>query len=368
MRTRDSAHYSGKAQLLVHAMLREDDGVVAVLFALVLLPIMLFVGAGVDFLRVDRAQSELQQALDTATLAATTNQSNAATINITNQPNTSLLQNATASWTKNADGSITGTANAQVPTTFLQLAHLNSITVRASATATNQTARTPSTVIFTLTGAYGWYWKEIDLYVHTVGASKDTLLASYFYQPVDLSAQGGRGTGTTTAQFLSGGAMVSGPVNTSVSPGSNYDNAYLTMTVYTDGCGPGMAPTTSQSGSTTTYSCVASGTKVQTSRYSSTTYTKTATPVVYSTSNAAQSRNLFVNGVNMYSTTTAPSIMQILPCANGQTTATNTHAWEDTPYSGSLTGGSWSNQDIFFSVQTSCASNTNYAGAPRLIK
>ncbi len=363
MRTRNSAHYSGRAQPLVHAVLREDDGVVAVLFALALLPIMLFVGAGVDFLRVDRAQSELQQALDTATLAATTNQSNAATINITNQPNTSLLQNATASWTKNADGSITGTADAQVPTTFLQLAHLNSIAIHASATATNQTARTPSTVIFTLTGAYGWYWKEIDLYVHTVGASSDTLLASYFYQPVDLSAQGGRGTGTTTAQFLSGGAMVSGPVNTSVSPGTNYDNAYLTMTVYTDGCGPGMAPTTSQSGSTTNYKCVTSGTKT-----SRTTYTKTATPVIYSTSNAAQSRNLFVNGVNMYSATTPPSIMQILPCAKGDTTATNTHAWEDTPYSGSLTGGSWSNQDIFFSIQTSCASNTNYTGIPRLTK
>ncbi len=363
MRTRGFSHYSGRIRLLVLAMQRKDDGVVAVLFALALLPIMLFVGAGVDFMRVDRARSELQQALDTATLAATANQSTAATINITNQVNASLLQNATASWEKNADGSITGTADAQVPTTFLQLAHLDSIAIRATATATNQTARTPSTVIFTLTGAYGWYWKEVDLYVHTVGASSDTLLASYVYQPVDLGAQSGRGTGTTTAQFLSGGDMVSGPVNTSISLGSNYDNAYLTMTVYTDGCGPGMAPTTSQSSSTRNYACVESGKKV-----SRKTYTKTATPVVYSTSDAAQSRNLFVNGVNMYSTTTAPSIMQLLPCAKGETTATNTHAWEDTPYDGSLTGGSWSNQDVFFSIQTTCASNTNYSGAPRLIK
>ncbi|KAF2990914.1 hypothetical protein MJC1_02012 [Methylocystis sp. MJC1] len=363
MRTPGFSDFSRKICMTFRAAAREDDGMVAVLFGLTLLPIMLFVGAGIDFMRVGRARSELQQALDAATLAATTNVANAPTILSTNQPDASLLKSATVSWTKNVDGSITGAANAKVPTTFLQLAHLDSISISASSTATNQTARTASDVNFTLTGAYGWYWKEIDLYVHTAGASKDTIVASYFYQPVDLSAQGGRGTGTTTAQFLSGGAMVAGPVNTSISLGSNYDNAYLTMTVYSDGCGPGMAPTTSQSGSTTNYKCVASGTKI-----SRTTYTKTAAPVIYSTSNANQSRNLFVNGVNMYSTTTAPSIVQLLPCAKGATTATNTHAWEDTPYNGSLTGGSWSNQDIFFSIQTTCAANAYYDGVPKLTK
>ncbi len=214
-------------------------------------------------------------------------------------------------------------------------------------------------------------WKQVNLYVHTAGASSDTLLASYVYQPVDLSYESGRGDGTTTATFLSGGSMVAGPVNTPITLGSNYDNAYLTMTVYSDGCGPNYAPETSQSGSTTNYTCVLSGTTVTTGsgrNQTTTTYTKTTSPVVYSTTNATQSRNLFVNGVNMYSTSTPPSIMQLLPCPpQGTASLTSTHAWEDTPYAGSLNTGSWLYQDIFFNVTTSCATNTYYTGMPVLI-
>lgn len=335
------------------AILRDKRGTVAVFFAVAAMPILVVLGGGIDFMQVTRARSLLQQALDTATLAATSNTAAANTLLNTNDSSGALFSNISVSWTNNSDGSVTGTATGQVRTTFLQLVHLPSIPITVSSTAAKTSAQTPSSVIFTLTGAYGWYWKEVDLYTHTVGASSDTLVASYIYQPIDLSDQSGRGTGTTTATFLSGGSMVAGQINTQISLGSNYDNAYLTMTVYSDGCGPGMAPTTPQSGSTTNYTCVMTGTK-----QGRTTYTKTATPVVYSTTNAAQSRNLFVNGVNMYSTSVPPSITRVLPCpASGVSSVTNTHAWEDTPYSGSLNTGSWSQQDVFFNVQTSCGAN-----------
>lgn len=323
------------------AAARNNDGMAAVIFALAFLPAMLFMGGGIDFMRVSRARAELQQALDVATLAAAADSKSAQSYLKTNDANGALLSKVSASWVTNPDGSVSGTATGQMTTAFLRLAHVDSITVTAASTATRVTAHTPSTAIFTLTGAYGWYWKEVDLYTHTVGASNDTLIASYFYQPVDLGGQNGRGTGITTAAFLQGGAMVSGPIDTQISLGQNYDNAYLTMTVYSDGCGPEMAPSTLQSGSTTKYACVASGTKSGRK-----TYTKATTPVIYSTANAAQSRNLFVNGVNMYSPQKPPSISQILPCpANGVASITNTHAWEDTPYAGSLnTAGLFSSQ------------------------
>jgi Flp pilus assembly protein TadG len=340
-------------------VLRDESGAVIIMFAVALLPVLLTIGGAVDYMRVGRAKSQLQQALDAATLAAATGNTGASALMRTNDTAGSLLSNVTVSWTNNPDGSVTGTATAQVPTTFLKLATLSSISVGATATASIGSPQTASTVSFSLTGAYGWYWKQVDIYIHNVGTTGDTKLASYVYQPTNLNGQSGRGTGTTTAQFFSGSAMVAGAINSAVAMGSNYDKAYLTMTVYSDSCGPGMVNTSSSS----VVSCVASGTKIN-----GTTYTKTATPVIYSTADPTQSRNLFVNGINMYSPKVAPKIMQVLPCpASGTASVTNTHAWEDTPYSGSINTGSWSTQDIFFTVQTGCAANVNYTGAPKLI-
>ncbi|WP_162009731.1 TadE/TadG family type IV pilus assembly protein [Methylocystis heyeri] len=331
-----------------------------IMFALALLPVLLTIGGAVDYMRVGRAKSQLQQALDAATLAAATGNTGASALMRTNDTAGSLLSNVSVSWTNNSDGSVTGTATALVPTSFMKLAQINSISVGATATASIGSPQTASNVSFSLTAAYGWYWKQVDIYIHNVGTTGDTKLASYIYQPVNQSALSGRGTGSTTAQFLSGGAMVAGAINSAVTMGSAYDKAYLTMTVYSDGCGPGMVNSSSNS----IVSCVSSGTKIN-----GTTYTKTATPVIYSTADATQSRNLFVNGVNMYSPKAAPKIMQILPCAiSGTATTTNTHAWEDTPYSGSINTGSWATQDIFFTVQTGCAANANYTGAPKLIR
>jgi Flp pilus assembly protein TadG len=342
---------------------KDEGGAVMLMFAFALIPVLLTIGGSIDYLRAERARSQLQQALDSATIAAAAGSTSNAALMQTNDAGGGLITNVSVSWKKNSDGSVTGNATAQVPTSFLHLANMASMSVAATSTASVGSPQTASSVNFTLTGAYGWYWKEVDIFIHTVGASSDTKLASYIYQPTDLSGQSGRGTGTTTAQFLTGGVMVAGAINSTVSLGSNYDNAYLVMTVYSDSCGPGQVNTSSGS-NPNIVTCAASGTKI-----SGKTYTKTATPVLYSTSNISQSRNLFVNNKNMYSATKAPTISQTIPCpASGTATASNTHAWEDTPYSGSLNTGSWATQDIFFTVQTSCTANVNYTGAAKLIK
>lgn len=352
------------------ALVADEGGTVAVAFALTALVALALMGAAVDYSRDVGAEQKLQTAVDGAMLAAvkapTASRASVADAALqANLANSGIAATWSQTPTLNADGSVTGAVRGTVGTTVMKMAGMGSMNLSASATAQYAPASTASDVVFTLTGAYGWYWKQVDLYVHQKGAAADTLLASYRYQPVDLSYQSGRGSGDVTASFLTGGVMVANAIDTPVSMGTTYDNAYLKMTVYTDGCGPGMAPTTSQSGSTTNYNCVASGTRVQTGwswwgGATYTTYTKSATPVVYSTNDASTAHNLFVNGAMLPNSQT-PSIFTLLPC--GQT---STQAWEDTPWANPLPG-SWSTQDIFFNVQTTCSANANYqSNVPRL--
>ncbi|MEI2736306.1 MAG: pilus assembly protein TadG-related protein [Rhodoblastus sp.] len=342
--------------------LRDQRGTISAAFALTGLVATMLVGASIDYGRSVGAQQKLQAAVDAAMLAAlqapSANRVAVATkILDASLGNSGISASWTQSPTQNFDGSFTGTAQANVSTIFMKIARVNAMSVSASATVELPSAQTASTVSFSLTGAYGWWWKKVELYIHTAGATSDTLLASYVYQPVTLSAQSGRGTGTTTASFLTGGAMVAGLVNTAVAMGSAYDNAYLKMTVYTDGCGPGMAGYTTSSGSVTTQNCVVSGTQVQTgtNRYGQatyTTYTKSTSPSVYSTNSASTAQYLFVNGVQLPANST-PTIFTLLPCDQ-----TSTHAWED--------GGGWAQQDIFFSVATTCSANPNYTLTARV--
>ncbi len=341
---------------------RDVRGTISAAFALTGLVATLLVGASIDYSRNVSVQQKLQAAVDAAMLAAlqasAANRTTVATqVLNASLGNTGIVASWTSGPTVNGDGSLSGTAQGTVPTYFMKIAQINNMTTTASATVELPAASVASNVTFSLTGAYGWWWKQVDLYVHVAGAASDTLLASYVYQPYNLSASSGRGTGTTSASFLTSGAMVTGPVATGVNLGSNYDNAYLKMTVYTDGCGPGMAGyTTSVSGSTI-QNCVASGTKVQTGtnyygQPTYTTYTKSATATAYSTNSATTAQYLFVNGVQL-AANAVPTIFTLLPCDQ-----TSTHAWED--------GGGWAQQDIFFSVATTCAANSNYKMAARV--
>ncbi len=267
------------------------------------------------------------------------------------------------------------------------------LTVSSTAEAVSGSSQAPSSATFNMTGASGYYWKQVDVYIHNAGASSDTDLASYVYQPTNESNY----TGTLSASILSGTQMVAGTVGQLVSLGNAYDTAYMTMTVYSDGCGPGMAPDTTQA--STSFSCVATGTQVQSgtqqvctevptggynrrgqpeytqqcvSEPTYTTMTKTATPVVYSTKNATQIKNLFVQSPTNTSATqqnteltTSHSLVSLLP-ACGQLSETSKWSWEDTPYNTSditTSGtylGSWAQQDIKFDVTTNACEGNSY--------
>lgn len=382
MRNPHSQVRKGIAWLCRCGKFRSDTrGSVAIVFSLATAAAALMVGAGIDYGRSIGAKQKLQTAVDAAALAAANTPaatrgakaSNAFNASIANSGLTGTLDPLTV----NGDGSITATAHATLPTTTLQIARVATVNVSATSQAimSPQPAAAPSNVTFALTGYSGWYWKQVNLYIHNPGDATDKVLASYTYQPVDLS----RSTGTASAQYFDPGTGGLGEsttdVSRSVSMGATYNRAYLTMTVYSDGCAPGYAPTTAQSGSTTNVQCVVSGTKLQTGTKSNgspkyTTYTKSATPVVYSTEDSSTAHNLFVGSTSgnlaALPNSRVATIFQLAVC--GSSPVATYQSWEDTPWANPLPG-SWSQQDIFFTVTTnSCALNANLKPpAPRLM-
>ncbi len=374
---------STKLRRLASTFLRrfrdDQSGSVAIVFAVAASVATMLAGAAIDYSRGVGAQAKLQTAVDQALLAALQSPAGQQATQATAVLQAALSQSGmSVSWsqqpTVNADGSVSGAVTATLPTTALQIARINQMTLSASAKVKQSViaAQSPANVTFTLTGASGWYWKQVDLFVHQPGAASNTLIASYVYQPTNLYSGG---TGTVAAQFLTGpgGTMVSGAVDTPVSLGSTYDNAYLRMTVYSDGCGPGYAPQHPDFASNSSYwnpfVCMAVGSTWTSSstKYvcsggrcgyqtvtTTNTVSKTATPVYYATNDPTTSHNLFVNGVELPNNST-PAFFSLFNCGG-----TTSHDWEDTPWANPLPG-SWSQQDIHFTVATTCASNSNIA-------
>lgn len=370
-----------RARRLCRRFLADESASIGISFAVTATAALMFVGAAIDYSNNVGGRAKLQSAVDAAVLAALQAPAASRVSAATAILQANLAQSGmNVSWsqqpTLGADGSITGAVTATLPTVALKIARINQMTFSASARAkiASVAMQSPANLTFTLTGATGWYWKQVDLYVHQPGAVSDTVVASYTYQPTSLFNQG---TGTVSAKFLTGpgGSMVDGAVDTPVSIGATYDRAYLKMTVYSDGCGPGYAPQHPDFGGNTAYwspfVCMAVGSTWTSSStqyvcnrrscgYQTTTTTntvsKTAAPVYYSTDDPATAHNLFVNGVDLPNNV-KPSFFSLFSC--GQTTS---HDWEDTPWADPLPG-SWSQQDIHFSIATSCATNSNMTAA-----
>ncbi len=444
---------------------RDERGNVAMTFALALLPLSFFVSASIDFARLNDRKSEVQNAVDSAVLAALENaaggtpsdaqvrasisaaigkytdiilpQGTASTVNgatalvasngstctytTTVTPQTSTCANTTITYVSGSPSTYTATVSGTIALPlWSSIAGTTPLNITATADVASSSA--PSSTQFQLTNASGWYAKVVNLYVHNKNATSDTLLASYTYTPNNLSQSnsftGGGGIGNVVASFSDGttttwdnaGNVVSG-TNEAVSLGTLYDNAYLTMAVYTDGCPAGLTPDPRVANSS--FACVASGTSFTSSNSSSsqfandtgnmsltntssststgtcysnrqgyyscqtTTYTytwrvtKQATAVVYSTQDPLSANHLFVMNANRASVSTDDmplgtnlpiSLFTMIPCGK-----TVYHSWEDTPWSASQAyTGTWAAQDIYFKVTgTVCSVNANYTnGAP----
>jgi len=118
---------------------QERQGSVLPTFAIALVPIVTAVGAATDYSQANAVRAGLQSALDSAVLAAardgTANWQTAADsfFNVNAQIQQASVQ--TPSFTKNPDGKVSGSASAVVPTNFLGVMGIRTVTVTVQSTA-----------------------------------------------------------------------------------------------------------------------------------------------------------------------------------------------------------------------------------------
>ena len=339
--------------------LRDDSGVAAVVFALAIIPIVVVIGAAVDYQRAVATRARLQTAVDAAVLAAVKSPNPSERLQVARAVVSSNIADLSVDglrqvFTNNADGSFTGTLQGVASTAFMGIVNVKSLdlAVTARAALAAGAPNTPTTLNFSLRSVKGWYRKDVTLWVHHAGDPADTALATFVYQPTSLF---GGGSGPTT-----------GPLGTAIALGSNYDKLYLTMDVYPDGCGPGEAPEfpraidQSDTNYWEPYNCLPVNPPY---------VTKVKTPFKLSTDDPATSNHLFVDGVQQ--PLGAPlNVLNFAKCS-----ASVTHGWEDTKdwVPGDPDNAeAWATQDIIFTVTGgACAPNTAMTGAgsstPRLL-
>jgi Flp pilus assembly protein TadG len=115
-----------------------QGGNIGVIFALALIPVLMLVGAAIDYSRASAIRTQLQAAMDAAVLAGAA-QSVGQTATAQSvfsahlQPGPYTLENA--SFSLGSDASVTGNASAEVATTLLAAASVKTLTISVKATA-----------------------------------------------------------------------------------------------------------------------------------------------------------------------------------------------------------------------------------------
>lgn len=136
---------------------RETSGAVGVIFGLAVLPLLLMIGAAIDMERATQAKSRLQEAVDAGALAAVAKTSLTASArlqlaksnilsNLGAMSNLVASNNITATESTTGGFSVSVIASASVPTSVMKLAHINTLTVTAKATAQNSVGTNSSKV------------------------------------------------------------------------------------------------------------------------------------------------------------------------------------------------------------------------------
>ena len=126
----------------------------AVVFSLAVVPVVLFLGATVDYARYVRSKADLQQAVDSAVLAgvraASTQRTTVAGSMLSGAAGQATFAALSATWKTNADGSFTGAATASLKLLFASAFGVNTATIGASATAAATSGASSATKVCAL--------------------------------------------------------------------------------------------------------------------------------------------------------------------------------------------------------------------------
>ena len=146
---------------------RAQDGNVAVIFALAVIPLIAFVGAAIDYSRASATRTVLQESLDATALMLSKEASSATSAQLqVDAQNDFLAQfkpeeakygatnvTVTANFSSSGGTSVVLNASADVPTTFLSIIGYNKITVGSSSTVRWGTARLRVALVLDNTGS-----------------------------------------------------------------------------------------------------------------------------------------------------------------------------------------------------------------------
>jgi Flp pilus assembly protein TadG len=116
----------------------DQRGNIGVIFALALLPVLMLVGAAVDYSRASAIRTQLQAAMDAAVLAGaarSTDQTATARSVFSAHLQSGPYDIKSTSFTLGSDASVTGNASAEVSTSLLAAASIETLTVSVTATA-----------------------------------------------------------------------------------------------------------------------------------------------------------------------------------------------------------------------------------------
>lgn len=334
---------------------RSRSGSMMPLFFLMLVPLITVVGFSVDYTDAVQTRSNMQEALDAATLAITTlpptttqsarQQALQDNFTANNGQGTATL----VSYTTAADGTVTAQTSASfaMPTNFMTIARINSVPVAVASGVNKAPGLTQAT--FKVTGVSGWWSKTMTLYGTQFGATvaKPLMTIAYTYG----NTKDPKGYGTTIVNTIttnSNGQTVTTMVQKQVcSVGNNPPNG---VTLQRDSYG-------------TNYYCVdtmypanSAGASIDVSQMGG-LYLQMNVP-------SGNPQNLYSNDPvtsnRLYSGAAANSLVEtltgqtvdifsIVPC--GQTSY---QAWED---GGTAVPAAPSNADFFYNVTGKCAFN-----------
>lgn len=284
---------------------RDDRGATAIAFSVMLVPLMLFVGLGVDVARMEKRRHDNQIFLDNALISALARDGkdvSAATVQTFYQANGgsgSIERFAVDTGTKTVSASADVTSNMTLLFGGFGNKKDSAITVASE-------ARSPlklNEMRITPIEASGWYIKTLKLYVTRDGDPAPILLGTIQYRPSSPQSE----TGTMTSDF--------GEDYVSI---ENADKVWFEMTI--DPSSEGIENTGQQ--------------------------------LNLRTDDPDTASNLFVDGQQMPQGQTI-NLADITPC--GQESH---HAWED--------GGDFGTQDFFYTVTGKC--NTGGSGTAYVSK
>ncbi|BCG69724.1 hypothetical protein MesoLj113a_08820 [Mesorhizobium sp. 113-1-2] len=331
------------------------------MFFLTLLPIISAVGFSIDYTSAIQTRSNQQQALDAALLSITTMDTTSTLAQRQTALQDSFIANGgqgTATLNNFVAGTTTTAATGQatatfsMPTTFMQIARIDSVPVAVAAAVSKPPALVNAS--FKISKVSGWWNKTMTLYGTQFGATAAKPLMSIDYTYNNFGDPKGYGTTNVYTITNNGGADIKTLVQSQVcttTKVNNFNNLPAGAITQTSGSTKYLTTCVD-----TMYPANSAGAAIDVSQMGGLSlqmYVPSGNPQYLKSDDASTSNRLYsgVDANNLIETATGTKvdIFAIVPCG-----VTSYQAWED---GGTTVPTPSSNADFFYNVTGKCDFN-----------